>query len=102
MLLIAQIYVPLGHLPTDYDYVLAHSWRIYRGEIPYKDFVYTKLPLGLSLHSAVFLLLEKTIVWASKFMFVLQLAAVNLLGLGLVFQNVDKRYFPGLVSFSMA
>lgn len=65
--------------PSDYEYVLACSARILRGELPYRDFLYHKPPLTPFLH-AVWLLLPGGLgIRASRLCFYVQLAASGLL-----------------------
>ncbi len=41
-----------GYHPTDDGLIYAWSWRIFNGEIPYRDFIYIRTPLTLYLHTA--------------------------------------------------
>jgi len=39
-----------GLSDTDQGYIQGLAWRVYQGEVPYKDFVYVRPPLSLYLH----------------------------------------------------
>jgi len=40
-----------GYHPTDDGLIYSWSWRIFNGEVPYRDFIYIRTPLTLYLHT---------------------------------------------------
>lgn len=36
--------------PTDDGFILAYTWHVANGEIPYRDFLYVRTPLSPYLH----------------------------------------------------
>lgn len=47
-------YGPYGYDDADGGYTLALSWRLYNGELPYKDFIIVRPPLSPIFHSLFF------------------------------------------------
>lgn len=64
-----------GFHPTDQEFVLAYSWRILNGEVPYRDFLYARTPLTPYLHVPELLLPEGWAIQASRLVYYLELAA---------------------------
>lgn len=45
------LYAPYGMDTTDFGFFYGHPWRILQGEVPFRDFYYTKPPVSLYWHS---------------------------------------------------
>jgi hypothetical protein len=70
-----------GYNNADDGYVLAFSWRIFNGEIPYKDFILVKPPLSPILHSlTLYLLPDAYQIIFERFLFYLSMALSSLFG----------------------
>jgi hypothetical protein len=79
-----------GYNNADDGYVLAFSWRIFNGEIPYKDFILVKPPLSPILHSLTLFLLPDTYqIIFERFLFYLSMALSSLFG-SLTLRHVFK------------
>jgi hypothetical protein len=52
-----------GWSDTDDGFILGYAWRIFNGEVPYKDFIYVRPPLSLYLHSMEFHLFPAEFVY---------------------------------------
>jgi hypothetical protein len=61
--------------PTDYEMLVGFCWRVWNGEMPYRDFLYVRTPLSLYLHSAWFALPDAIEVRASRLGYFLQFAS---------------------------
>jgi hypothetical protein len=61
--------------PTDDGFILAYSWRITQGEIPYRDFIFERPPLTLYLHIGWLALPEGWQIPAGRLAFYMELAA---------------------------
>jgi hypothetical protein len=61
-----------GHYLMDDGFILAFGWRIWNGEVPYRDFIFHKTPLSLYLHSLWLLLPNNLTYLAPRFGFYLQ------------------------------
>jgi hypothetical protein len=60
--------------PTDDGFVLAYSWRIANGEVPYRDFLYERTPLTPYLHLAWVALPDGWSIPAGRLAFYLEMA----------------------------
>jgi hypothetical protein len=60
--------------PTDQEFVLAYSWRIVNGEVPYRVFLYARTPLTPYLHAPVLLLPEGWAIQAGRLVYYAELA----------------------------
>jgi hypothetical protein len=60
--------------PTDDGFVLAYSWRIANGEVPYRDFLYERTPLTPYLHLAWVALPDGWAIPAGRLAFYLEMA----------------------------
>ena len=54
ILFYALFYGPYGYDDADGGYTLALAWRLYNGELPYKDFIMVRPPLSPIFHSLFF------------------------------------------------
>lgn len=59
--------------PTDDGFILAYSWRVGHGEVPYRDFLYVRTPLTPYLHSLALLLPDGWQIQAGRLAFYLEL-----------------------------
>lgn len=88
-----------GFHPSDDGVVLAHAWRVWHGEMPYRDFVYVRTPLTPLLHTGWLLLPESFQFLAARLGFYLQMTLAMLpltlwaLRRGLVFDRVYLAIF---------
>ncbi len=64
-----------GHYPTDDGVLLAAGWRIFHGQVPYRDFLYAFPPLSPYLHSLWFWLPSGAVFSAARLAHILGLAA---------------------------
>lgn len=65
-----------GWSRTDDGFILASSWRIFNGEVPYKDFISVRPPLSALLHTIWFYILpDKYVFAATRFFMLIQLSA---------------------------
>lgn len=81
------LFGPYGYNDADDGYVISYSWRIYNGEIPYKDFIFTKPPLSPFFHSLTFYLFpDNYYLLAERFLFYL------LAGLGALFCSLSLHH----------
>ena len=55
--------------PTDDGFILAYSWRVGHGEVPYRDFLYVRMPLTPYLHSLALLLPDGWQIQAGRLAF---------------------------------
>jgi len=62
-----------GHYLMDDGFILAFGWRIWNGEVPYRDFIFHKTPLSLYLHSLWLLLPDNLPYIAARFGFYMQM-----------------------------
>ncbi|MFC1734040.1 hypothetical protein ACFL6I_27365, partial [candidate division KSB1 bacterium] len=51
------IYGRFGWNDTDEGFILASSWRIFKGQIPYRDFILIYPPLSYLVHSVTFFII---------------------------------------------
>jgi hypothetical protein len=75
--------------PTDDGFILGYSWRIFNGEMPYRDFIYMCPPLTPYLHSLTLWLPEGWQFMANRFLAYLQLSTIIALP---SFWAVSARY----------
>ena len=61
--------------PTDDGFILAYSWRIANGEIPYRDFLFERTPLTPILFTALMALPDGWQIQAGRLVFYLEIAA---------------------------
>ena len=65
--------------PTDDGFVLAYSWRVLQGEVPYRDFVFERTPLTPYLHAIWLALPDGWQISAGRLAYYLEMAASALL-----------------------
>jgi hypothetical protein len=70
---------------VDEGFILAYAWRIFSGEVPYRDFIYIRPPLTIYLHSLTLYLFPDTLqVVGSRALFYLFVASYSYLGARIV------------------
>jgi len=79
-LLYAVLWARIGLETADGGYVLSYSWKIVHGEIPYRDFVYTKPPLTLYLHSIPLAIGGDYSLYLGRLLAIAQMALYSWLG----------------------
>ncbi|HEY8824364.1 MAG TPA: hypothetical protein VIP07_05690 [Candidatus Limnocylindria bacterium] len=67
-----------GYHPTDDGFMLAFSWRITQGEVPYRDFIFERPPLTPYLHAVWLALPDGWQIQAGRLAFYLELSAASL------------------------
>jgi len=65
--------------PTDQEFVLAYSWRIVNGEVPYRDFLYARTPLTPYLHAPELFVPEGWAIQAGRLVYYAELALTGAL-----------------------
>lgn len=75
------LYAPYGIDTTDFGFFYGHSWRVLLGEVPFRDFYYTKPPASLYWHALwLWLTPERASVLAGKAGFLVEMLAAAWLG----------------------
>ena len=83
------LYARLGFDFVDAGFINAGSWRIYLGQIPYKDFFWGKPPFSLYLHSLQFLLIPDQLhAIGERFLYYAQVGIYSYL-----FSAIIKKFF---------
>ena len=67
-----------GYNPTDDGFILAYSWCITQGEVPYRDFIFERPPLTPYLHAVWLALPDGWQIQAGRLAFYLEFAAASL------------------------
>lgn len=84
------LYAPYGMDSTDFGFFYGHPWRILQGEVPFRDFYYTKPPASLYWHAFwLWLTPEKLEVLAGKAGFLLEMLAAAWLGTAFLRRGFD-------------
>lgn len=65
-----------GYHPTDDGLIYSWSWRIFNGELPYRDFIYIRTPLTLYLHTVWLWLPEGWQIPAGRLAYYIEMIAV--------------------------
>lgn len=88
------LYAPYGFTEGDDGFITALAWRIYNGEIPYKDFIYVRPPVTILLHTLPFYILpHDLIIISERVLFYISLAASCFFAAKTISTLVDiKRY----------
>ncbi|MBN8545685.1 MAG: hypothetical protein J0L60_06085 [Ignavibacteria bacterium] len=74
------IYAPYGLTEADDGFITGLSWRIFNGEIPYKDFIYVRPPLSPLFHSLpLFVLHHDYVIFFERAFFYISLGISSLL-----------------------
>lgn len=60
------LYAPYGFTEGDDGFISALAWRIYNGEIPYKDFIYVRPPVTILQHTLPFFILPLDLIIISE------------------------------------
>lgn len=83
------LYGQYGYDFVDAGLINAGSWRIYLGQIPYKDFFWGKPPFSLYLHSLQFLLIPDQLqAIGERFLYYVQVVTYSYL-----FSVIVKKFF---------
>jgi len=92
LILYSLTYARYAISDVDEGFTLAYAWRIFSGEIPYRDFIYIRPPLTIYLHSLTLHLLPDTLqVVGSRVGFYLFVASYSYLGARIVNRFFDLR-----------
>ena len=91
------LYAFYGYNDADDGYILALSWRVFNGEIPYKDFIYIRPPFTPFFHSLpLYIIPENYQIIFERFLSFLFMALSSLfcsLSIERVFKNEIKINF---------
>jgi len=68
-----------GYDPTDDGLVLGYAWRIWNGEIPHRDFLFTRPPLSPLIHSLWFMFPRDVPILGARAAYYAQMAVTGLL-----------------------
>lgn len=86
------LYAPMGMDTTDFGFFYGHPWRILHGEVPFRDFYYTKPPASLYWHAFwMWLTPEPWRVLAGKAGFFFSILASSWLGALFLSRAFDLR-----------
>jgi len=84
------VYAFYGFNDADDGFTLAHSWRVFSGAIPYKDFILVRPPLSPLFHTlTLYLVPDNYQIIFERFLFYILLALSSLFG-SLVIDNAFK------------
>lgn len=87
-------YAPNGFTELDDGFITSLSWRIYNGEIPYRDFIYVRPPLTILLHTLPFYLLpHDLIIISERILFFLSISASCFFASKSISSIVDLRKY---------
>lgn len=100
------IYAPYGLTEADDGFITGLSWRIFNGEIPYKDFIYVRPPLSPLFHSLpLFVLHHDYVIFFERAFFYISLGISSLfasMSLGKILdfeKNKLDKYLVASVGF---
>ncbi len=100
------LYAPFGLNDTDDGVVLGLAWRVFNGDIPYRDFVWVRPPLTPMLHAVTLLLIPENFQYIfERFLFYTFIASYSLFGVLILdqFFELGKRianvYLLASISF---
>lgn len=69
-----------GWSHSDDGFILGYGWRIFNGEIPYRDFIYVRPPGSIALHSIWFWLVPKPYIFiAARAAFCVQIMGYSMM-----------------------
>ncbi len=88
--------------PTDQEFVLAYSWRIVNGEVPYRDFLYARTPLTPYLHAPELFLPEGWAIQAGRLVYYTELAAAGALPTFWAARRLGIRATPRALALAAA
>ncbi len=84
-----------GWSQGDDGFILAHSWRILNGELPYRDFIYVRPPLSPYLHSLYLYIAPDNYAYLfSRFFVVTQIYSYSLLSAYLLLDLFKENQNP--------
>ena len=91
------LYASYGFSDTDDGFILANSYKIFNGEIPYKDFFYVRPPISIYLHSIPYFLVPENYVFIFErflfFSFISIYSYISLLILENHFKELKENIF---------
>ena len=80
-------YMPFGFEGTDTGYIFGTSWNIYNGQIPHRDFIYTRPAIPAYFHT-IFLFISETYGYLlDRSFFYVQIFVYSLVGAKLLMQH---------------
>ncbi len=83
--------MPYGFEDTDTGYIFGSSWNVYNGQIPHRDFIYTRPAIPAFLHT-IFLFISETYGYLlDRSFFYIQIFLYSLLGTKLLFEHFEIR-----------
>ena len=86
------LYAPYGVGDKDGGWILSFSWRLLRGQIPYKDFVYILPPGSILLHALpLYVVPSPYQVMFGRLMFFFSVALYSLLSAVVLYQLFDLK-----------
>lgn len=81
--------MPYGFEDTDTGYIFGSSWNIYNGQIPHRDFIYTRPAIPAFFHT-LFLFISETYAYLlDRGFFYVQIFVYSLLGAKLLFEKFN-------------
>lgn len=84
------LYMPYGFEGTDTGYIFGSSWNIYNGQLPHRDFIYTRPAVPAFMHT-VFLFVSETYGYVlERIFFFVQIFLYCYLGARLVYEQFDR------------
>jgi len=84
------LYAHYGLDDIDGGYVTALAWRVYSGEIPYKDFIVVRPPLFIYLHSwTMYLLPANMVIISERFLVYISFAIFSFISAEIIQRNFD-------------
>lgn len=91
------LYAPYGFSDTDDGFILGNSYRVFNGELPYRDFFYVRPPLSLYIHSISFFFVPENYIFLFErfllFFFISLYSYISLLILENHFEELQKNIF---------
>jgi len=96
------IYMPFGYEGTDTGYIFGTSWNIYNGQLPHRDFIYTRPAIPAYLHTVFIVVSENYGMLLERSFFYIQVFLYSFLGAKLICQHFSLRskhllYFLAIV-----
>lgn len=85
------LYMPFGFEGTDTGYIFGTSWNIYNGQIPHRDFIYTRPAIPAFFHT-IFIYISETYGFIlSRSFFYIQVFLYSFLGAKLITQHFSIK-----------
>ena len=90
-LLYILLYMPYGFEDTDTGYILGSSWNIYNGQLPHRDFIYTRPSIPAYFHT-IFIWISETYAFIiDRCFFYVQIFVYSYLGASLLCHKFSIR-----------